>query len=126
MHEWSGDFQGRPARFRMTSVIGHVLSIDFPPKFQNWDQTDPLTLFTAPTIRGEANPKVRRVPLPPCACAVAFTVLVAHLGRSAASACCAGDCLALVRSRQVGSVWQTPCYSSERQNWTILLAFRFK
>lgn len=78
MHEWSGDFQGRPVRFRMTSVIGHVLSIDFPPKFQNWDQNDPLTLFTAPTIRGEANPKVRRVP-PPSASAVVFTVSVAHL-----------------------------------------------
>lgn len=30
VHEWHGSFQGRPAVFRMTSVIGHVLSIDFP------------------------------------------------------------------------------------------------
>lgn len=30
VHEWHGSFQGRPAAFRMTSVIGHVLSIDFP------------------------------------------------------------------------------------------------
>ncbi|CAD7694740.1 unnamed protein product [Ostreobium quekettii] len=41
----------------MTSVIGHVLSIDFPPRFQNWDTTDPATLFSAPTIKTEANPK---------------------------------------------------------------------
>ena len=25
MHEYEGTFQGRPAHFRMTSVIGHVL-----------------------------------------------------------------------------------------------------
>ena len=58
MHEWNGSFQGRPAHYRMTSVIGHVLSIDFPPKYQNWETTDPASLFDAPTIRAEANPKV--------------------------------------------------------------------
>jgi len=42
----------------MTSVIGHVLSIDFPAKFQNWDTTDPSTLFDAPTLKNESNPKV--------------------------------------------------------------------
>lgn len=42
----------------MTSVIGHVLSIDFPPKFQNWETTDPASLFDAPTIKTEATPKV--------------------------------------------------------------------
>ena len=38
---------------------GHVLSIDFPPSFQNWDTTDPLDLFAAPTFKAEANPKAR-------------------------------------------------------------------
>ena len=42
----------------MTSVIGHVLSIDFPPAFQSWETTDPATLFAAPTLKSEANPKV--------------------------------------------------------------------
>jgi DNA topoisomerase-3 len=28
------------------------------PQFQNWDTTDPLTLFDAPTRKEEANPKV--------------------------------------------------------------------
>ena len=36
VHEYSGRFQGQSAHFKMTSVIGHVLSIDFPAKFQNW------------------------------------------------------------------------------------------
>ena len=35
-----------------------VLSIDFPAKFQNWDTTDPSTLFDAPTLKNESNPKV--------------------------------------------------------------------
>lgn len=43
----------------MTSVIGHVLSIDFPAKYQNWDTTDPATLFDAPTLKNESNPKVK-------------------------------------------------------------------
>ena len=36
VHEYSGHFQGASAHFKMTSVIGHVLSIDFPAKYQNW------------------------------------------------------------------------------------------
>lgn len=43
----------------MTSVIGHVLSIDFPKEYQNWEKTDPVTLFDAPTVKNEANPKAR-------------------------------------------------------------------
>lgn len=30
VHAWDSSFRGRPAHFKMTSVIGHVLSIDFP------------------------------------------------------------------------------------------------
>ncbi len=58
VHEYDGTFKGRLAHFKMTSVIGHVLSIDFPAKFQNWDTTDPSTLFDAPTLKNESNPKV--------------------------------------------------------------------
>ncbi|CAI5998652.1 unnamed protein product [Closterium sp. NIES-64] len=57
VHEFNGDFRGGPARFRVTSVIGHVLSIDFPPSYQSWDATDPASLFTAPTVKTESNPK---------------------------------------------------------------------
>lgn len=58
IHEFNGTFNGQGAFFRMTSVIGHVMSIDFPPQYQSWDKTDPATLFGAPTLKGEANPKV--------------------------------------------------------------------
>ena len=34
-------------------------SIDFPAKYQSWQTTDPVTLFDAPTLKAEANPKVR-------------------------------------------------------------------
>ncbi|PRW60157.1 DNA topoisomerase 3-beta isoform X1 [Chlorella sorokiniana] len=61
VHEWQGSFQGRPALFRMTSVIGHVLSIDFPADYQSWEKVDPATLFDAPTLKSEANPKARVV-----------------------------------------------------------------
>ena len=60
VHEWSGSFRGQSAHFKMTSVIGHVMSIDFPPKYQNWETTDPASLFDAPTIKSESNPKVCR------------------------------------------------------------------
>ena len=57
MHEFDGSFQDRPAHFRMTSVIGHVLSIDFLPQFQNWETTHPAALFDAGTKKSESNPK---------------------------------------------------------------------
>ena len=38
VHDWQGSFQGRPAAFKMTSVIGHVLSIDFPGGSRRWGQ----------------------------------------------------------------------------------------
>jgi len=33
-------------------------SIDFPQEFQNRQKVDPVTLFTAPTIKKEAKPEV--------------------------------------------------------------------
>lgn len=45
VHEWSGVFQGQSVRFKMTSVCGHVMSLDFPGKFNNWDRVDPVSVF---------------------------------------------------------------------------------
>ncbi len=36
VHEWEGSFRGMPVLFRMTSVIGHVLSLDFPAHLNSW------------------------------------------------------------------------------------------
>ncbi|KAJ7297715.1 hypothetical protein O6H91_Y040400 [Diphasiastrum complanatum] len=57
VHEFDGTFKGFQVRYKVTSVIGHVLSIDFPSNYQNWDTTDPFSLFQAPTLKSEANPK---------------------------------------------------------------------
>lgn len=61
VHEWSGSFEGRPARIKCTSVVGHVFSIDFPKEFNDWTRTDPTQLFAAKTVRNEANPKAHVV-----------------------------------------------------------------
>lgn len=36
---------------RVTSVAGHVFSVDFPAQFQSWDAVDPAELFQAPIER---------------------------------------------------------------------------
>jgi hypothetical protein len=36
---------------RVTSVAGHVFSVDFPSQFQSWDSVDPAELFGAPVER---------------------------------------------------------------------------
>ena len=53
-------------------------SIDFPAKYQSWQTTDPVTLFDAPTLKAEANPKVR-------------TAALVQAG-TAASRCCIEAC----------------------------------
>lgn len=58
VHEWRGSFRGVDAAFKMTSVIGHVYSLDFTAAFNSWDRVDPAELFDAPTVKSEANPKV--------------------------------------------------------------------
>ena len=59
VHEYQGSFQGQPAFIKITSVAGHVYSTDFPPQYQNWDRTDPVTLFDATVVKEESNSKMR-------------------------------------------------------------------
>ncbi|XP_065181209.1 DNA topoisomerase 3-beta-1-like [Sycon ciliatum] len=56
VHEYTGKFHGEPVYFKMTSVCGHVLSLDFEARFNNWDKVDPVELFSAPTEKKEASP----------------------------------------------------------------------
>ena len=51
VHTFRGFFQGAPANIKVTSVVGHVFSTDFPAAFQSWDKVDPGTLFSAPVER---------------------------------------------------------------------------
>jgi DNA topoisomerase-3 len=57
VHSWKGTFKGQPALFKFTSVTGHVYNIDFTQEFNSWE-IDPLRLFSAPTKKMEANPKM--------------------------------------------------------------------
>lgn len=43
----------------MTSVCGHVMSLDFIGKYNSWDKVDPVELFTCPTEKKEASEKLR-------------------------------------------------------------------
>ncbi|XP_061621102.1 DNA topoisomerase 3-beta-1 isoform X2 [Phyllopteryx taeniolatus] len=62
VHEFTGIFQGQTVRFKMTSVCGHVMSLDFIAKYNNWDKVDPAELFSkAPTEKKEVNPKLNMV-----------------------------------------------------------------
>ncbi|KAI8319334.1 prokaryotic type I DNA topoisomerase [Martensiomyces pterosporus] len=36
----------------MTSVLGHVMEIDFPLSMRKWHSCNPVTLFTAPIVKG--------------------------------------------------------------------------
>lgn len=35
------------------------MCLDFPPKMNNWERVDPIQLFTSPTEKKEANPKMK-------------------------------------------------------------------
>uniref|UniRef100_A0A915CZ37 DNA topoisomerase n=1 Tax=Ditylenchus dipsaci TaxID=166011 RepID=A0A915CZ37_9BILA len=57
--EFTGNFQGRSMRYKMTSTCGHVMGLDFPMKYNSWDRVDPTELFSCPTEAKEANPKLK-------------------------------------------------------------------
>lgn len=59
VHEWNGTFLNSPARFKMTSVCGHVLGVDFISKYNNWDRVDPVELFSCPIEKKEAMAKLK-------------------------------------------------------------------
>ncbi|KAI1301377.1 DNA topoisomerase 3-beta-1 [Halotydeus destructor] len=62
IHEFRGTFlRDNNAQFKFTSVCGHLMSVDFPPKYNNWDNTDPRDLFEASIIRKEATPNLRLI-----------------------------------------------------------------
>ncbi|XP_013792076.2 DNA topoisomerase 3-beta-1-like, partial [Limulus polyphemus] len=58
VHEYEDFFQSERIKFKMTSVCGHVMSMDFIGKYNNWDRVDPAELFSATTEKKEANPKL--------------------------------------------------------------------
>ncbi|KAH9649477.1 DNA topoisomerase [Citrus sinensis] len=57
VHEFDGMFLGSHAYIKVTSVVGHVFRLDFPPAYQDWNASNPLDLFQAPVHKAESNPK---------------------------------------------------------------------
>lgn len=57
VHEYNGiwPYTGESVFFKVTSTCGHVMGIDFPGRFNNWNATDPAELFDCPTQQIEAN-----------------------------------------------------------------------
>ena len=51
VYEFDGTFPpgdkrgGSAAHFKMTSVCGHVMTLDFLPKYNKWDQVDPVSRY---------------------------------------------------------------------------------
>lgn len=53
VYEYGGIFppaSGAKATFKMTSVCGHVMTLDFQPQYNRWDQIDPVGIYTTPTF----------------------------------------------------------------------------
>ncbi len=54
VYDFEGEFLGKKAFLRVTSVTGHVFSMDFPSQYQKWDAVEPVDLFSAPV---KSNPE---------------------------------------------------------------------
>lgn len=61
IYSFNGKFQNKNVEFIVTSVIGHLFSIDFDNKYQNWEKTDPIELFNAEIIQKEASNSINNV-----------------------------------------------------------------
>ncbi|KAL4496982.1 hypothetical protein ABPG72_002138 [Tetrahymena utriculariae] len=49
VYEYEGKFKGQKTIFKVTSVTGHIYRLDFPKKFQNWNDFNPVKLFSLNT-----------------------------------------------------------------------------
>ncbi|RHZ74167.1 hypothetical protein Glove_227g145 [Diversispora epigaea] len=61
VHEYLSEFRGSSFKykFKFTAVTGHVYSLDFDRKHNNWD-IDPILLFDASTIKQESSKSICR------------------------------------------------------------------
>jgi DNA topoisomerase-3 len=44
-------FQNKPAKMKMTSVLGHLMELEFDPAYKGWSSCLPIELFTAPLLK---------------------------------------------------------------------------
>eukprot|EP01029_Cantina_marsupialis_P016238 TRINITY_DN3614_c0_g1_i1.p1 TRINITY_DN3614_c0_g1~~TRINITY_DN3614_c0_g1_i1.p1 ORF type:complete len:850 (+),score=234.11 TRINITY_DN3614_c0_g1_i1:42-2591(+) len=86
VHEFNGSFLNQNCLFRVSAVRGHVFSIDFAGEYQNWEKTDPVSLFRAPTVKKEASGGVIKH-LKDCAVGVDYLVLWLDCDREGENIC---------------------------------------
>ncbi|GAX14392.1 DNA topoisomerase III [Fistulifera solaris] len=65
VHEFTGPVfpkapQAASCKHKVTSVAGHVFSVDFPQQYQSWDSVDPSELFDAPVDKKPCQGSVVR------------------------------------------------------------------
>lgn len=51
IYRFSQNFRGQQVNFAMTSVSGHLLSLDFGPPYNKWEKQNISILFEAPVQR---------------------------------------------------------------------------
>eukprot|EP00941_MAST-03F_sp_MAST-3F-sp1_P006461 g6461.t1 len=51
VHTFESKFLNTKCDMIVTSVKGHVFSLDFPDEYQDWDSVNPLDLFDAPVVK---------------------------------------------------------------------------
>ncbi|XP_037957213.1 DNA topoisomerase 3-beta-like [Teleopsis dalmanni] len=63
VYEWNGTFLSskRTVRYRMTSVFGHIMTLNFTPNFRNRKAVDPISLFDASIVKEETRKKQKIV-----------------------------------------------------------------
>ena len=48
VHEFTALLDNAPCKMKMTSVVGHLLEMDFTEAYRSWRSTNPIDLFEAP------------------------------------------------------------------------------
>lgn len=51
MYHFQGELENQSAEFKVTSVCGHVMEIDFAISHRSWNSCSPLELFKAPIVK---------------------------------------------------------------------------
>ena len=49
--EFDYAINGQPCRMMMTSVIGHLMELEFADRFRKWHSCDPADLYQAPVMK---------------------------------------------------------------------------
>uniref|UniRef100_A0A7E4VQF8 DNA topoisomerase n=1 Tax=Panagrellus redivivus TaxID=6233 RepID=A0A7E4VQF8_PANRE len=60
LYSFDGQFRGQPAKFVMTSVSGHLMTLDFGQGYKEWRPATTGELFSAPVIRS-VNPNMLQI-----------------------------------------------------------------